>query len=399
MSLCKRTLIDKAYVHATKFLNMSVDAPEFTEVVYSLCLPFAMTLFTKTCVEQRLTDIKRHQGLLVSLRELPVIEQRTPIWYETRQRLITASDMAQALGLGKFGNQRDLLIKKSGYKPDTFNGNLPPLVWGVKYEPVANEIYKLRNCVEVYEFGLLQHPNVPFFGASPDGINELGVMVEIKCPFRSKLTGEILEQYYIQMQGQLDVCDLDDCDFVQCGFVEYDSIEAFDDDSHEHYPVYTKDLSNKGVFMEYVLEGATSTSYVYGPINASLDGVRAWVEVETEKLKAMGNVLNMKPTFWKLGTYNCRRVTRDKEFIQAKYVELEQVWNKILAYKADKELYDKEIDPPTVANTKLINIRSRKSSAASDAGSISITTPMLQPTMPTLTEYSFLKRDNDDFAL
>jgi hypothetical protein len=37
-----------------------------------------------------------------------------------------------------------------------------------------------------------------FFGASPDGINELGIMVEIKCPFKRKLKKipSIIEQYY-----------------------------------------------------------------------------------------------------------------------------------------------------------------------------------------------------------
>jgi len=398
MSLCKRTLIDKAYIHATKFLNISPDVPDFAEIIYTLCSPFAIGILTKTCVENRLADISRHQALLVKLREIPVIEQRTPIWYETRQTLITASDMAQALGVGKFGSQKDLIVKKCGFKPDNFNSNLPPLVWGVKYEPVANEIYKSLNHVEVYEFGLLKHPEVNFFGASPDGINDLGVMVEIKCPFRSKLTGEILEQYYIQMQGQLDVCDLDDCDFVQCGFVEYNSIELFEEDSHDEYPIYSKDKCKKGVFMEYLLANATSSSYSYGLMDASVASVRAWVETESERLKALG-VETMSPTYWKLSSFNCRRVTRDKEFIKAKYAELGQIWDRILAYRNDKELYDREIDPPTVASSKLINIRSRKSSAASDSGCINISTPLLQPTMPTLTEYAFMKRVSDDFEI
>jgi len=392
MSLCKRTLIDKAYIHATKILNISPDEPDFADTIYTLCMPFAITVLTKTCVEARLADIRRHQALLTKLREIPVIEQRTPIWYETRQTLITASDMAQALGVGKFGSQKDLIVKKCGFKPDTFNANLPPLVWGVKYEPVANEIYKSLNNVEVHEFGLLKHPEVPFFGASPDGINDLGVMVEIKCPFRSKLNGEILEQYYIQMQGQLDVCDLDDCDFVQCGFVEYNSIELFDEDSHEEYPIYSKDKCKKGVFMEYLLADAASSSYSYGLMDASVDSVKAWVETESERLKSIG-VVSMSPTYWKLVGFNCRRVTRDKEFITSKYTELKQIWDRILVYRSDKDLYDREIEPPTVASSKIINVRTRRSASET----FNIATSTLAPQAQTLTAYSFVRRD-DDFA-
>ena len=63
--------------------------------------------------------------------------------------------------------------------------------------------------VEVFEFGILRHPTIECLGASPDGISDIGIMLEIKCPWKRKKTETIPEQYYYQIQGQLDVCSLD----------------------------------------------------------------------------------------------------------------------------------------------------------------------------------------------
>ena len=40
-------------------------------------------------------------------------------------------------------------------------------------------------------------------------------MLEIKCPPIRKFTTEVPEHYWIQMQGQLETCDLEECDFLQ----------------------------------------------------------------------------------------------------------------------------------------------------------------------------------------
>ena len=40
-------------------------------------------------------------------------------------------------------------------------------------------------------------------------------MVEIKCPPRRKFTKTVPSHYWMQVQGQLEVCGLDECDFFQ----------------------------------------------------------------------------------------------------------------------------------------------------------------------------------------
>lgn len=94
--------------------------------------------------------------------------QRTPEWYAMRKTRLTASDLATALGESKYNTRFSLLEKKIGMGKK-FTGNFAT-EWGVKYEPVATEIYERRNGVRVVEFGLLPHPTISFLGASPDGI-------------------------------------------------------------------------------------------------------------------------------------------------------------------------------------------------------------------------------------
>ena len=58
------------------------------------------------------------------------------------------------------------------------------------------------------EFGCIQHPEYPFLGASPDGINILkdnprfGRMLEIKNIVNRDITGIPKKEYWVQMQMQ-----------------------------------------------------------------------------------------------------------------------------------------------------------------------------------------------------
>ena len=140
-------------------------------------------------VIKRYNDIVHDRTVLRRLSTSPGIEQRTPEWYAAREGLITASDFAQALGHGKFATQKDFFVKK--VEPGPFQSS-PALKWGVMFEPVASDIYRARNGgIKMYEFGLLRHPRLSHVGASPDGITDAGIMVEIKCPYQRKINREV----------------------------------------------------------------------------------------------------------------------------------------------------------------------------------------------------------------
>lgn len=291
-------------------------------------------------IDERRKKTERYQIQLELLKSKPRVEQRTPEWYDMRKNMITASDFAQALGDGKFGTQRQFYAKKSGYEEEKFNPNLPPLKWGVMFEPVAADVYSKRRHVELLEFGLLKHPHVPFFGASPDGITEQGIMVEIKCPFKRKITGEVPLQYYYQIQGQLDVCGLDECDYLECEFQEYDNdTEFMNDVSH---------IFERGIIVEILKENDESSSYLYSPITTvgyktqegKLDELHKLLQWRDATISQLESV---KVHYWKLVVCSIVRVYKDDAFVREKLTDLEVVWNKILAYRADRTLYDKEI--------------------------------------------------------
>jgi hypothetical protein len=107
-------------------------------------------------------------------------------------------------------------------------GKQPAIMWGKKFEPVAAEIYSRRTASVVHEFGLLLHPGMPGFGASPDGITSDGVMLEIKCPYSRRLyPGVVPRAYMAQIQGQLDSAGLDMCDYFEVRQGEYRGEEDF----------------------------------------------------------------------------------------------------------------------------------------------------------------------------
>ena len=213
--------------------------------------------------EEDTTKIKDQSQIFKQLLLIPRVEQRTPAWYDMRKGMITASSAASLLirddtcdpyieefnlqdvfkkdgkCCNPYSSKREYMLRKFGER--SFKGNSATR-WGTKYEPVATQIYERWSSSDIpiedyswshikdliIEFGLIPHPKYPWLGASPDGITEKGVMLEIKCPVSRAITGIPPLYYWIQMQLQLEVCDLERCDFIECRFKEI-SKETYED--------------------------------------------------------------------------------------------------------------------------------------------------------------------------
>lgn len=245
------------------------------------------------------------------------IAQRTPAWYAARDNLITASDAAQALGEGKFGTQREFFEKKLGLVQ--LNYNIPPIQWGVKYEPVAARLYEHLHGVRLHEFGLLVHARERFLGASPDGINDHGVMVEIKCPYRRRIDGTVPTQYYMQIQFQLDVCDLNDCDYFECEIDEVCDRDEFADLVRD-CPVFAGGVATEAT-------GAHEYRYCFGDDACSA--------AQLYEFFASARARDCCCTMFVVRKHNVVRVTRDDAYICAKTAALRDVFHQLLAYRAD----------------------------------------------------------------
>jgi len=166
------------------------------------------------------------------------VEQRTPEWYQARNTLLTASDIPPILELSPFCTKYELFQKKlealcdpSSY--EEISDESPSLKWGQEHEPLARSFYESMPLANgpryVHEVGLVRHPSLSFLGASPDGVvqskteNGEWWLLEIKCPYRRHfhVDDKTIPLYiWVQVQIQLEVCDIPFCHLFQCRYVK-----------------------------------------------------------------------------------------------------------------------------------------------------------------------------------
>jgi len=284
------------------------------------------------------------------LREKPQPDQRTPEWYARRNNLITASAASKAFGSQASVNQ--LIYEKcknysaAAGTDTTSAGPLQgsvnsPLHWGQRYEPVTVMVYEYRNKTRLGEFGCIQHDNYPFIGASPDGINVdpaspiYGRMVEIKNIFNREITGSPKEEYWIQTQIQMEVCDLDECDFVETRFKEYECEAEYIADTNG-VSGYTSSGNEKGRILWFQTAPAlTNQGYVsqpiqlyeYAPIGVTTgdEEYAEWEAAVFAKHECARNIW-VRTIYWYLDEYSCVLVHRNRLWFSEAVKVLEKVW-------------------------------------------------------------------------
>lgn len=272
---------------------------------------------------------------MIELKQLKLPEQRSEEWYKIRENLLTASSLADALGKGHFQTRDGLLLAKTSEQKDTFSkASRDIMQWGVKYEEVATMFYEHLNNLKIVEFGLIPHPKLSVFGASPDGITDIdspsglvGRMLEIKCPPKREFTKEVPKHYWMQMQGQLEVCDLEECDFLQVKLEEYNDQSDYESDVNDDLKNgFTKDNLPKGLVLEYYND--EGIEYEFSPWLASLDDILDW---KNKTIKIRGNHTVEK--WWKITRYECTLVRRDKEWWSSIVPDIIKFWSEVVHYR------------------------------------------------------------------
>jgi putative phage-type endonuclease len=140
-------------------------------------------------------------------------DQKSDAWLALRGTMLTASDVATALGDNPYEKPSSLVMKKCGLG-EKFLGN-DATRHGEKYEPVARDIYCAQTGEVAHEIGLVQHRVHKWLGGSPDGITENGILIEIKCPLKRKIENKVPKHYLAQLQILMEILDLEICDFIQ----------------------------------------------------------------------------------------------------------------------------------------------------------------------------------------
>lgn len=136
------------------------------------------------------------------------IEVGSKEWLEARRNLITATDSSIIMGLSPWKSPMQLYN-------DKINGTETPqneaMRRGLTLEPEGRAAFESLTGHFVYpEFRV--HPELPWMAASFDGINDSGVVLEIKCPGQADhdlaLLGQIPEKYKAQLQHQMCVAQV-----------------------------------------------------------------------------------------------------------------------------------------------------------------------------------------------
>ena len=300
-----------------------------------------------------ITNMKELQKTINHLRTIPQPEQRTPAWYSFRHQLFTASNIWKLFGTEAQYNS--LVYEKccplkdySGESSGTVN-ILSPMHWGQKYEPLSVMLYENKNNTKIEDFGCIQHDTHSFIGASPDGINvdtksdKYGRMLEIKNIVNREINGIPSKAYWIQMQLQMETCDLDECDFLETRFKEYETEEEFyQDEEHE-----------KGIilhFIERISIGSTigdhnsgedgggymlatqsnGPKYIYMPLDIELtkESIGKWIDEQRLKFRRSWSLYAVN--YWKLDQYSCVFVERNRKWFNEAIPIIEKAWNIIL---------------------------------------------------------------------
>jgi len=334
-----------------QFTDVIPDYMDDMEDELSLCIEQALKLFYQKIAPKRSfhktfirakPNIAKLQKKITYLQNVPQPEQRTAEWYNFRYKYLTASSIWKAFISESTRNQliydkcKPLNVEK--YSHTSLDS---PMHWGHKYEPVSVQLYEILYKTVVSDFGCIPHGTLEFLAASPDGINTLetsdryGRMLEIKNIVNRDIDGIPKMEYWIQMQLQLEVCNLNECDFLETRFKEYTDEDAYLADSQCDEVEDTSDCGEinynktqagqqKGMMIQFIVSG--QPVYEYAPLNAGRHELTVW---ETAMMDKHHNDLWCKNIYWWLDKLSCILVLRNKFWFKGAVPILTDVWKTI----------------------------------------------------------------------
>jgi putative phage-type endonuclease len=314
--------------------------------------------------------------------------QRTPEWYNFRHNLITASNIYKAFGSDALVNS--LIYEKCKpfvpYKMNYLSQNSRQ--WGTIFEPISIMLYEKTYGTKIADFGCIKHSKYSCIGASPDGINvdissnRFGRMIEVKNIVNREITDYPKEEYWIQMQIQMETCDLDECDFIETRFKEFENQEDFyadagvcNSDELEKTEFIDQDGHNvrlghnkcKGVYLCFIYNTHSKIDtfndpdnvcelvsceitnhendvkiinfdseyiepppkWIYMPLNSLLDktSVNDWIQ--QQRIEQRPNYVLYSTHYWYLDEFSCILVKRNRLWFQTVLPKIQDVWTTI----------------------------------------------------------------------
>ncbi len=293
--------------------------------------------YKKSYIRNVTTNYNKIKATIFKLQNIPQPEQRSPEWYVFRNSTLTASNIYKIFI--SESSQSQLIIEKcqpsdaSKYKNNNLNS---PMHWGQKYEPVSVLYYEHINNTKVSEFGCIPHSEYSYIAASPDGIicdeNSAiyGRMLEIKNVVSREINGIPKMEYWIQMQIQMEVCDLNECDFLETKFLEYTDLEEYKED----YELNISSNKHCGFIMQFSINNE-DVHYEYAPFNLhNVDSIE-YIEWTNQMLEKNIKYSYVRNIYWKLEIISCILVLRNKLWFKHIQPYIETFWNALVSEKND----------------------------------------------------------------
>lgn len=339
---------DPAYKHTIKESVMSLLqetispacgplADEEMDLIFQMASYSVFTQFVprrsyrKTFVRKQMTDKHRDKitAKLDSIRNRPQAEQCTEQWYIDRWNRLSGSNAWKAFSSQSQVNsliyEKCKPLNTAKYKSVNVDS---PLHHGKRFEQVSTMLYEYLYQTKVEEFGCVPHDTHEFLGASPDGIvvncdnPRYGRMLEIKNVTSRKITGVPKEDYWVQIQIQMEVCNLNECDFLETEIFTYESYDDFAKDG-----TFQKSANDKykGIIMFFLVDG--TPYYEYAPFQCSEDEYETWQEEMMVKHKEHTWNCNI---YYRIDTISCVLVLRNKIWAEAAIERLREIWQIII---------------------------------------------------------------------
>ena len=285
---------------------------------------------------------KKHaiEKKICDLKAIPQPAQRTPEWYQFRQKTLTASNIWKVFGSEATQNQ--LIYEKCKQSNNSIDVSqnttqyiniTSSLHWGNKYEPLSILYYEYIYNTKIDDFGCIPHHSIDYIAASPDGINCLpesdryGRMLEIKNIVNRDITGIPKMEYWIQMQIQMETCNLNECDFLETQFKEYENYDNFINDPDFIDNSNNSNNSNnhdkyRGIILHFESDGIPF--YEYHNFGMSLHEILEW---EHQLMEKYSDITWIKTDYWKLDKISCVLVLRNKLWFQKAQPYIKILWD------------------------------------------------------------------------
>jgi putative phage-type endonuclease len=322
------TQITELYNDQINYLDISID-DTIEECVYLYFMKHSCPRsYSKSIVlSPTVPSIITEQLIKIQNKYQP--EQRSADWYKFRWDGLTASNLWKIFDTQSSINSliysKCVPIDVKKYQIVNIDS---PFHNGHKYEPLSLMIYEEMYDTKVSEYGCITHDRYEFLKASPDGINtkkgnpRYGRLVEVKNPVSRKLTGIPKKDYWVQMQHQMEVCDLNECDFLETIFKSYENETEFNNDGTF---TNTADGKQKGIMIRFY--DNKEPIYEYAPLNITKSEFDVWYAETMDKNKDLTWIENI---YWYLEDISIVLVIRNEKWYSKALPKMIETWDTII---------------------------------------------------------------------